>query len=360
MYSAAAIITPVLFMVGAAWLATHTNPRARVATLLAAGFALVALAAIIRMPGIEEPLSKAIAPGEAELVKHLLIVAGCLLIAAFSWSASTSKPPPFRGIAIITVPMLGAMVLAFYISGPWTGGDLSDESISKPAMYLYWAIYFAGFVAAPTLYLPSIIRGFWRRQWIERAPLALAALGAIASILWAMLSVAKTALLTAGHYPVAIEDLRDALAAFFSVTLVLGLVGYITAARYRRRRDLRTLADLWAWILSIQPEIRRSDAGTDTDEYWMQIDVQDGLANLAAYTLEDDEVAVEAMRGLRAMQRRGLMLQLAATRLRQGARRRETVSDRWRDWASDTTSWAGVERARRSKKVQSFARSIGK
>jgi len=335
----------VLFAGAAVWTALRHRSHLDGDRALTWGLALVAAASALRIDAVESFLLTSAPAGVHELVKHALLVAGCLCIAAWVQGTQGRRPQP-RFLVAGVLGVVGVLVVVFALNGPWDRRDFDFQTAGKPWMALYWAAYYGTFLWATATFGISTLRARGERARGARWGMDLAAAGAFVGVLWALLSAVDIVL----QDPGAVEQYRFLgirtryLIAASSVLLTLGIMGHLlTAARTRRRRRA-DLSALHSHLVDAVAESRLPAVRPEVAEYHRTIEIMDALATLARYSEPSDAERVRSLVGhapdpvLRALQ-----IDLAATR--RGMDERPPVPADWSDWVTDDQALRDLGRA---------------
>lgn len=331
MTDALGLVAVALFVAAAAWTGLRARTSADVALPLGLGF--VALASTLRLAAVADALKEHAPAGTHEVAKHVALVAGCLYVGVWAYSATTGRAPRRRHVALAATAVGAAMVGLAVASGPWTTHDLDAQSAGRPFMWAYWALYYGTFVVATATFAYSCVRTRSRRPLRLRWGMDVAAAGALVAVCWAVVSFMAMLLHDPGSTePYLVLGIRTRyLVLVASVLLTGGIVGQLVSSAAFARERRRDLAHLHAFVVDAVGDAALRGSSPAVDEYHRTIEILDGLAALALHSRRDDVDHVRiAVPGSPREVILAYQLQIAATRRGRG----EVPSTDPDDWAA--------------------------
>ncbi len=282
------VVAVVLFVTATAWtgLRARTSPDAA----LPVGLGLVALASTLRVAPVADLLKTHAPPGTHEVAKHAALVAGCLFVGVWAYSATTGRAPRTRHVALAATAVAAAMAGLAVASGPWTTSDLDGQVADRPLMWAYWALYYGTFLVATATFAYSCVRTRSRRPLRLRWGMDLAAAGALVAVCWAAVSfVAMLLHDPGGTEPYLVLGIRTRyLVLAASLLLTVGIVGQLVSSAAFARERRRDLAHLHAFVADAVGGAALRGSSPAVDEYHRTIEILDGLATLALHSRRDD------------------------------------------------------------------------
>lgn len=315
MTDALGLVAVVLFVTATAW--TGLRARTSADATLPLGLAFVALASTLRLAPVAEALKVHAPAGTHEVAKHVALVAGCLFVGVWAYSATTGRAPRTRHVALAGAGVAAAMVGLAVASGPWTTRDLDAQVEDRPLMWVYWALYYGTFVVATATFTYSCVRTRSRRPLRLRWGMDVAAGGALVAVCWAVVSfVAMLLHDPGGTEPYLVLGIRTRyLVLAASVLLTVGIVGQLVSSAAFARERRRDLEHLHAFVVGAVGDGALRGSSPAVDEYHRTIEILDGLATLALHSRRDDVDHVRiAVPGSPREVILAYQLQIAATR----------------------------------------------
>jgi hypothetical protein len=351
----------VLFAGAAVWTAVRHRSHLDGDRALTWGLALVAAASLLRVEPVLELVQESGPPAVHDLVKHVLLAAGCLCIGTWVQGAQGRRPRPGR-LLVSVVVVTGLLTVLFALNGPWERQDIGFQTRGKPWMALYWVTFYASFLWATATFGISTVRRRRSRPLGTRWGMDLAAAGAFLGVLWALSSLVSVVDLvlddpssTHAHQLLGIPP--HLLIAASSALLTVGIMGHLLATSRLRRRRHGDLRALHTHLVDAVAEHRLAAVRPEVAEYHRTIEIMDALATLARYAAPHDAARVRAVVGpcpepvLRALQ-----IDVASTR--RGMDERPGTPADWSEWADDDRSLRDLGRAFRAQTAERRAHVV--
>lgn len=337
-------IAVVLFFVATVW----TGARARNAaeTTLPLGLGFVCLASAMRVPAVVPLVVEHLPAPSHEVVKHMALVSGCVLVGIWARSTLVRTSPPLGRVLLLLAVLLTVMGGVVAANGPWTTEDLDLQTRGRPAMWLYWTVYYGTFAAATTLFATAAWTSRSTRPLRQRWGMDVAAAGAVVGIVWAVVSLLT--LLTrdpvTGLHP--LDDIKTRyLILVSSVLATIGLVGQLLTAAVQARRSRRDLEALHRFLVTAVGDEEMHPPGAPESAYHREIEILDAVATLSHHSDPGD--ADHVRRTLPSVSCEGVVvhqLHVAAARRARGEPPRADTAD-WSPWLADEDALRRLGRA---------------
>ncbi|WP_265521034.1 hypothetical protein [Oerskovia flava] len=356
--SAIALITLAVATLWTAWRSRGRGPQA---SLLPLGLALVSAASALRVPGLYTWVQASLPPGTHEVAKHVLLVSGCLAVAAWVRGSLTSSVVKARTVVVLCAVIAASMTAVFVANGPWTTDDLDAQMVDRPWMVAYWALYYGTFVLAVGAFGWSAFTAGAGKPLRQRWGLDVAALGALVAVAWAIISVIALVLHEPGSLePYLVLGIRTRyLILASSVLAPVGIVAHLAISAGERRRRRRDLGDMHAHLVGLSDEVRLDGASSKVVDYRRQVEILDAIAVLRRCADDRDRETVrnvipDASPELELAYR----LDIAAARRDAGAAPEQPATDDWGALVSDDTSLARLGRVFRDEVDEEARRDV--
>jgi hypothetical protein len=337
-------IAVALFFVATVW----TGARARNATetILPLGLGFVCLASAMRVPAVVPLVVEHLPTPSHEVVKHMALVSGCVLVGLWARSTLVRSSPPLGLVLALLAALLAVMGGVVAANGPWTTEDLDLQTRGRPAMWLYWTVYYGAFAAGTTLFATAAWTSRSTRALRQRWGMDAAAVGAVVGIAWAVVSLLT--LLTrdpvTGLHP--LDDIqRRYLIPVSSALATIGLVGQLLTAAVQARRSRRDLEALHRFLVAAVGDEEPRPPGAPVSAYHREIEILDAVATLSHHSAPDD--ADHVRRTLPGLSREGVVvhqMHIAAARQARGEPPRAHTAD-WSPWLADEDALRRLGRA---------------
>ncbi|GAA1849865.1 DUF6545 domain-containing protein [Myceligenerans crystallogenes] len=307
------------------------------------GLTLVTVSAALRTAVFTEAIRRAAGSPVDEVVKHIALVVGCLLISAWLAQALDGRAVRRRQIFGGCVGTAALMVFTFSASGPWSVENINAQTAGRPMMVLYWGVFYGCFLWASGLFAYAALRSRSSEQMPRSWGMVCVATGAAIGVLWAVLAISELIARTRGlpsdeRFNVLGLEPRVLLAAT-GILLSVGIIGHLAAANSVSKRERASLRYLHECITEKVPAIVSSPATTGAvASYHRRIQILDGMGTLSHYSTPADRAAI-ARDYPEASQETVVahQMQMALDRLSAGESRSESPAI-WSDFLADDSA----------------------
>ncbi|BDZ41835.1 hypothetical protein GCM10025865_11340 [Paraoerskovia sediminicola] len=332
----------VVLIVGVlTWVAVRRRYLIQPDGALVAGVVLVVLAAEMRRPYVPELLGVE-RTGVEELVKHVLLVAGCLCLATYVPALNRGRRVDYVRLAITVVVGVAVLVVCFWLNGPWEPIDLTLQAGGRWGMIPYWTVLYGSVVLAAARFVHACLRGRRyvprRRRWGADT----AIVGACLAVLWALLSALQVnSSWTLPAVTPEFDAALDLLVVFSTGLVVVGIGGHLAHGALERRANRTQLARFHGRLMELVPEARLAAPGTRVADYHRDVEISDVLSSLRRHSSRADRHSLRRVAPWSVSARRMLRVELAADR-----RMEDLVPgdpERWR-WAANDRALAKAGR----------------